>query len=89
MRHVDEVRGPRADPLRHRHGLLNGEVRRVRLVAERVADRSGVRLVVPLPMPRDDYLETFTSDASRHEFERWLARTWSSPETRCACARRA
>ncbi len=44
------------------------------LAAERVLARPGGRLVVPLPLPRDDYLSDFTSEASRRKFLDLLAR---------------
>lgn len=40
----------------------------------RVALECGVRLVVPLPLPRDIYVKDFESDRSRDEFELLLAR---------------
>jgi hypothetical protein len=45
-----------------------------RLVAHRVLDRSGSRLVVPLPLPQASYMTDFGSEASRLEFLRLLAR---------------
>jgi hypothetical protein len=45
------------------------------LVARRILERRPeARLLVPLPMPKDDYVEDFTSAASREEFESLLAR---------------
>ncbi len=44
------------------------------LVAERVLARPGGRLVVPLPLPQEDYLTDFTTDASRRKFLELLAR---------------
>jgi hypothetical protein len=44
------------------------------LVAERVLARPGGRLVVPLPLPQEDYLTDFTADASRRKFLGLLAR---------------
>ena len=38
VRHVREVRAARRDPLDHRERFVDGEVRRVRLVAQRVED---------------------------------------------------
>ncbi|HEX5314644.1 MAG TPA: hypothetical protein VFX38_07055 [Gammaproteobacteria bacterium] len=35
----------------------------------RAARARGIPLIVPLPLPRDHYVEDFTSDASRREFE--------------------
>lgn len=43
-------------------------------LAARVALRCGVRLVCPLPMPKEEYLKDFESDASRSEFEELLAK---------------
>lgn len=43
-----------------------------RLVAE-AALEMGLRLIVPLPMPRDIYVDDFKTDASRQEFDRLCA----------------
>jgi hypothetical protein len=43
----------------------------------RVAADMGIRLVVPLPMPKDLYVQDFESAASREEFERLFARAES------------
>jgi hypothetical protein len=45
-----------------------------RLVVERVfAYQPTARLVVPLPLPVEEYQADFSSTGSRDEFERWLA----------------
>ena len=48
-----------------------------RLVARHVLDRPGGRLVVPLPLAEEDYIEDFTDPASRREFAGLLARAAS------------
>jgi hypothetical protein len=45
-----------------------------RLVVHRVLARSQARLVVPLPLPKADYLTDFASTASKAEFSNLLAR---------------
>ena len=45
-----------------------------RLVVERTARyQLSAELVVPLPLPVDDYQNDFSSDESRHEFLHWLS----------------
>lgn len=41
-------------------------------LAARVALQCGARLIVPLPMPREDYLQDFESEQSREEFTELL-----------------
>lgn len=43
----------------------------------RVAADMGIRLVVPLPLPRDTYVQDFETPESREEFERLLSRAES------------
>ena len=43
------------------------------LVAQRVLRRSKVRLIVPLPLPLEDYRQDFSSENHWQEFERLLA----------------
>lgn len=43
-----------------------------RLVVRQVLARPGARLVVPLPLPKTDYLTDFASPESKQEFERLL-----------------
>jgi hypothetical protein len=45
-----------------------------RLVAERVLARPRARLVVPLPLPADDYMNDFATGESKNEFRRLLNR---------------
>jgi hypothetical protein len=46
-----------------------------RVVARRILDsRPDARLLVPLPMPKSEYIKDFSSAASREEFESLLAR---------------
>lgn len=45
-----------------------------RLVVERVLARPGARLCVPLPLPRERYVEDFASEESRDDFARLLHR---------------
>src|SRR4051812_14590176 len=55
-------------------------------IAAEVALRSGIRLVVPMPMAQADYERDFTTDESLKEFRRLLAAAASqfevSPEER-------
>jgi hypothetical protein len=45
-----------------------------RLVAQRVLTRANARLIVPLPLARDEYMQDFESDESKREFLDLLAR---------------
>jgi hypothetical protein len=45
-----------------------------RLVAERVLARPGTRLIVPLPLRREEYLRDFESEASKQHFSALLER---------------
>lgn len=58
-----------ATPLRLLSMLAEGADR----IAARAALRMQVGLIAPLPLPAGDYLDDFTTDASRREFEELLA----------------
>lgn len=45
-----------------------------RLVARCVLAHPAARLIVPLPLPREEYLRDFASDESKHEFVKLLER---------------
>ena len=45
-----------------------------RLVARAILRREGARLVVPLPLPEDEYVQDFATDESRREFGALLSR---------------
>ena len=45
-----------------------------RLVAKRILERAGARLVVPLPLDQNEYLKDFRSEESRREFLELLSR---------------
>ncbi len=45
-----------------------------RLVARIVLEREAAALIVPLPLPREDYLQDFATPESRAEFEELLGR---------------
>ncbi len=45
-----------------------------RLVARRILERPGARLLAPLPLPRSDYIADFASAASKQEFLALLER---------------
>ena len=58
-----------------------------RIVAQQVLARPGSRLIVPLPLPRDQYMRDFTSAESRDEFCQLLARADEVIELRPAGTR--
>ena len=60
-----------------------------RLVAHRVLARPGSRLVVPLPLPKADYVQDFETAESRQEFERLFERADDVVELPAAPGREA
>ena len=58
-----------------------------RLVARRVLERSGARLVAPLPLPRADYMADFESAASTREFLALLEKATQVVELPAAASR--
>jgi hypothetical protein len=60
-----------------------------RLVAERALTRGRARLIVPLPLPVDDYLKDFASPASKEAFRALLARADEVIELPLAASRNA
>jgi hypothetical protein len=80
---LDEIKAGIDEALRHIEQVFPGRPLTVLsslaegadcLVVHQVLTRSQARLVVPLPLPKADYLTDFTSTESKQEFLRLLAR---------------
>jgi hypothetical protein len=95
---LDKINAGVEEALRRIEQLFPGEALTVisalaegadRIAAHQVLARPGARLVVPLPLPRSDYMADFGSEASRSEFLRLLDRAEQVTEMPPAAARDA